>query len=75
MHKTRFCNKYLKNKTDKNKRKYTKQQNYCVLLLKYQRKNNAAVLHFYGNCSIAISINRTEYYESDPTDDRLDFSR
>ena len=34
MHSTRFDNKYIGNKTDKNKIKYTKQQNYCVSLLK-----------------------------------------
>ena len=28
MHRTRFRNKYLRNKTDENKRKYTKQRNY-----------------------------------------------
>ena len=31
---TRFRNKYPRNKTDENKRKYTKQQNYCVSLLR-----------------------------------------
>ena len=30
MYRTRFRNKYLKNKTDKNKRKYTKQRDYGV---------------------------------------------
>ena len=34
MHRTRFCNKQLRNKTDKNKRKNTKQQNYYVSLLR-----------------------------------------
>ena len=34
MHRPRFRNKYLRNKTDENKRKYTKQQNYCISLLK-----------------------------------------
>ena len=34
MHRPRFRNKYLRNKTDESKRKYTKQQNYCISLLK-----------------------------------------
>ena len=34
MHRTRLCKKYLRNKTDENKRKYTKQQNYCSLDVK-----------------------------------------
>ena len=34
MHISRFRNKYLKNKTDENKRKYTKQRNYCASLLR-----------------------------------------
>ena len=34
MYSTRFDIKYIGNKTDKNKIKYTKQQNYCVSLLK-----------------------------------------
>ena len=35
---TRLVNKYLKNKTDQNKRKYTKQQNYCVSLVRKSKK-------------------------------------
>ena len=34
MHKTRFRYKYLKNKIDENKRRYTKQRKYCLSLLK-----------------------------------------
>ena len=34
MHMTRFRNKYLRNKIDENKEKYTKQRNYCVSLLR-----------------------------------------
>ena len=30
MPRTTSCNKYLRNKTNKNKRKYTKQRNYCL---------------------------------------------
>ena len=38
MHRTRFRNKYLRNKTDKNKKKYTKQRNYCVSLLRKSKR-------------------------------------
>ena len=38
MHRTRFRNKYLRNKTDENKRKYTKQRNYCVSLLRKSKR-------------------------------------
>ena len=31
---TRFRNQFLKNRTDKNKSRYTKQRNYCVSLLR-----------------------------------------
>ena len=37
MHRTRFHNKCLKNKTDEN-RNYTKQQNYCVSPLRKSKK-------------------------------------
>ena len=38
MHMTRFCNKYLRNKIDENKKKYTKQRNYCVSLLRKSKR-------------------------------------
>ena len=43
IHRNRFCNKFLKNKTDENKRKYTKQRNYCVSLLRKPSKDIAVV--------------------------------
>ena len=46
IHKTRFRNKYLENKTDENKRKYIKQCNYCVSLF---RKSNK---EYYGNLDV-----------------------
>ena len=54
MHRTRFGNKYLRNKTDRNKRKYTKQQNYCVSLLrKFKRE-------YYNNLDVKnITDNKT----------------
>ena len=38
MHRTRIYNKYLRNKTEKSKRKYTKQRNYCVSLLRKSKR-------------------------------------
>ena len=54
MHRTRFYNKYLRNKTDKNKRKYAKQRNYCVSL---QRKSKR---EYYSNLDVKnITDNKT----------------
>ena len=54
MHRTRFCNKYLRNKTDENKRKYTKQQNYCVSLLRKSKRE------YYSNLDVKnITDNKT----------------
>ena len=38
IHRIRFRNKYLRNKTVENKRKYTKQRNYCVSLLRKSKR-------------------------------------
>ena len=38
MHRTRFRNKYLRNKTDENKRKYRKQRNDCASLLRKPKR-------------------------------------
>ena len=46
MHRTRFRNKYLRNKTDENKRTYTKQRNYCVSLLRKSKRE------YYSNLDI-----------------------
>ena len=44
IHRTRFCNKYLRNKTDENKKKvYKKQRNYCLTSKKNQRENITVV--------------------------------
>ena len=54
MHRTRFRNKYLRNKTDENKRKYTKQRNYCVSLLRKSKRE------YYSNLDIKnITDNKT----------------
>ena len=39
MHKTRPRNNFLRNNSNENKRKYFKQQNYCVSLLRKTKKN------------------------------------
>ena len=38
MNRTRLRNKFLKNRTDENKRKYSKQWNYCVSLLRKTKR-------------------------------------
>ena len=38
MDRTRFRNKFLKNRNDENKKKYSKQRNYCVSLLRKAKK-------------------------------------
>ena len=54
MHRTRIGNKYLRNKTDENKRKYTKQQNYCVSLLRKSKRE------YYSNLDVKnITDNKT----------------
>ena len=39
MHRTRLWNNFLRNRSDENKRKYSKQRNYCVSLLRKTKKN------------------------------------
>ena len=46
MNRNRFCNKYLRNKTDENKRKYTKQRNYCAALLRKSKRE------YYSNLDV-----------------------
>ena len=38
MDRTRFRNKFLKNRNDENRKKYSKQRNYCVSLLRKTKK-------------------------------------
>ena len=44
IYRARFPNNYLKNKTDKNKRNYTKQITYCVSLLRKPKKKYCSSL-------------------------------
>ena len=46
IHRTKFRNKYLRNKTDQNKRKYTKNQSYCVSLLRKSKRE------YYSNLDV-----------------------
>ena len=39
MHRTRLRSNFLRNRSDENKRKYSKQRNYCVSLLRKAKKN------------------------------------
>ena len=43
MHRTRLRTNFLRNRSDENKRKYSKQWNYCVSLLRKTKK------HYYSN--------------------------
>ena len=54
MHRTRFLNKYLRNRTDENKRKSKKQRNYCVSLLRKTKRE------YYSNLDVKnITDNKT----------------
>ena len=54
MHRARFRNKYLRNKTDENKRNYTKQRNYCVSLVRKSERE------YYSNLDVKnITDNKT----------------
>ena len=39
MRRTKLCNKFLKERTDESKKRYTSQRNYCVSLLKKTKRN------------------------------------
>ena len=39
MHRTRLRNNFLRNRSDENKGKYSKQRNYCISLLRKTKKN------------------------------------
>ena len=45
MHRTRLRNNILRNRSDENKRKYSKQRNYCVSLLKKIKKKYCSNLN------------------------------
>ena len=44
MHRNKFRNKYLRNKTDENKGKYTKQRNYCASPLRKSKREYCSSL-------------------------------
>ena len=45
MHRTRLWNNFLRNRSDENKRKYSKQRNYCVSLLRKTKKTYGSNLN------------------------------
>ena len=45
MKRTRFRNQVLKNRTDENKSRYTKERNYCVSLLRKTKTQYYSNLH------------------------------
>ena len=54
MHRTRLRNKYIRNKTDENTRKYTSQRNYCISLLRKSKRE------YYSNLDVKnITDNKT----------------
>ena len=58
MHRTRIYNKYLRNKTDKSKRKYTKQRNYCVSLLRKSKRE------YYSNLDVKNITDNKTFWET-----------
>ena len=60
-HRTRLRNNFLRNKSDENKRKYSKQRNYCVSLLRKIKKN------YYSNLDKKkITDNKTFWKTAKP---------
>ena len=57
MHTTRFRNKSLRNKTDKNKKKYTKQRNYCVSLIRKTKRE------YYSNLDVKNITNNKTFWK------------
>ena len=61
MHRTRLRNNFLWNRSDKNKRKYSKQRNYCVSLLRKTKKT------YYSNLNEKkITDNKTFWKKVKP---------
>ena len=55
MHRSRFLNKYLRNKTDENTRKYKKKQNYYVSPLKKLKTE------YYGNVDVKKLLTKKRF--------------
>ena len=58
MHRSRLKNKFNKNSTNKNRELYKKQRNYCVSLLKKEKKN------YYNNLDLKIFEDNRKFWQS-----------
>ena len=58
MHRTRFYNKYLRNKTDENEWKYTKQRNYCASLLRKSKQE------YYSSLDVKNIIDNKTFWKT-----------
>ena len=58
VHTARFRNKYLRNKTDENKRKYTKQQNHCVSHLRKSERE------YYSNLDVKNITDKKTFWKT-----------
>ena len=60
MHRARFCNKHLRNKTDGNKRKHTKQRNCCLLILRKSRRE------YYSSLDVKNITDNKTFWKTKP---------
>ena len=57
-HRTKFCNEYLRNKTGGNKRKYTKQRNYC------QRERVKSKREYFSDLDVKITTDNKTFWKT-----------
>ena len=57
MDRTRFRNKFLKNRNDENRKKYSKQRNYCVSLLRKTKKQ------YYGDLNEKNLLDNKKFWK------------
>ena len=58
MHRSKLKNKFNKNPTNKNRELYKKQRNYCVSLLKKEKKN------YYNNLDLKIFEDNRKFWQN-----------
>ena len=58
MDRTRFRNKFFKNRNDENRKKYSKQRNYCVSLLRKTKK------HYYGDLNEKNILDNKKFWKT-----------
>ena len=58
MDRTRFRNKFLKNRNDENRKKYSKQRNYCVSLLRKTKKQ------YYGDLNEKNVLDNKKFWKT-----------